>query len=131
MKTFRFIGMALFAVLMCVNFVACGGSDEEDEPEAATIVGTWKYSSNYDGNGIFTFKSNGGLVWDDGEETSSNHTYTLNGSELKIIFNNNDDYTLGSFTMNGKNATYKYHWYDCGSNEKQTSSECTMTLTKQ
>lgn len=26
------IGMALFTILMCVNFVACGGSDE-DEPE--------------------------------------------------------------------------------------------------
>ena len=29
MKTFRFIGMALFAVLMCVNFAAC--SNEENE----------------------------------------------------------------------------------------------------
>ena len=124
------IGMALFTVLMCVNFVACSG-DDEDEPEVSTIVGTWKYSSSYDGNGFFTFKNNGGLVWDDGEETTSNHTYTLNGSELKIIFNDNDDYTLGTFTMNGNNATYKYNWYDCDSNQKHTSSECTMTLTKQ
>lgn len=30
MKTFRMIGMALVAVLMCVNFVACG-DDEKDE----------------------------------------------------------------------------------------------------
>lgn len=129
MKTFRMIGMALVAVLMCVSFVACGSDD--DEPEGASIIGTWKYTSSYDGNGTFTFKSNGSLVWDDGEETTSNHTYTLNGSELKIIFNDNDDYTLGSFTMNGNNATYKYNWYDCSTNKKQTSSECTMTLTKQ
>jgi len=32
MKTFRMIGMAMFAVLMCVNFAACSGSDN-DEPE--------------------------------------------------------------------------------------------------
>lgn len=32
MKTFRMIGMALFAVLMCVNFAACSSSDD-DEPE--------------------------------------------------------------------------------------------------
>ena len=31
MKTFRFFGMALMAVLMCVNFTACGGGDD-DEP---------------------------------------------------------------------------------------------------
>lgn len=128
MKTLRLVGMALVAVLMCVNLAAC--SDDE-ESEETSIVGTWKYSSSYEGNGTFTFKSNGSLVWDDGEETTSNHTYTLTGSELKIIFNDNDDYTLGTFTMNGKNATYKYNWYDCESNEKYTSSECTMTLTKQ
>ena len=104
MRTFRMIGMVLVAVLMCVNFTAC--SDDDDEPEGDSIVGTWEYTSSYQGNGTFTFKSNGGLVWNDGEETTSNHTYTLNGSELKIIFNDNDDYTLGTFIMNGNNATY-------------------------
>ena len=29
MKTLRFIGMALIAVIMCVNFVACSDDDEE------------------------------------------------------------------------------------------------------
>ena len=29
MKTFRLIGMALLAVMMCVNFVSCGDDDEE------------------------------------------------------------------------------------------------------
>ena len=32
MKTLRMIGMALFAVLMCANFVSCSSSDDE-EPE--------------------------------------------------------------------------------------------------
>ena len=29
MKTFRLIGMALLAVVMCVNFVSCSDDDEE------------------------------------------------------------------------------------------------------
>lgn len=44
MKTFRLIGMALMAVLMCVNFAACSSSDDDEEkvPENFSIVGTWK-----------------------------------------------------------------------------------------
>ena len=31
MKTFRLIGMAVMAVLMCVNFASCSNDDEEDK----------------------------------------------------------------------------------------------------
>ena len=31
MKTLRFIGMALFAVLMCVNFASCSSDDDLNE----------------------------------------------------------------------------------------------------
>ena len=34
MKTFKFIGMALFAILMCTSFIAC--SDEGDDPIGPT-----------------------------------------------------------------------------------------------
>ena len=37
MKTFKFIGMALFAVLMCVNIASCGSSD--DDPIVETEEG--------------------------------------------------------------------------------------------
>ena len=39
MKTLRFIGMALFAVLMCVNFASCSNDDgvENQEPQKYTI----------------------------------------------------------------------------------------------
>lgn len=49
--------MALIAVIMCVNFVACSDDDEEAN---ATIEGTWKYTSSSDEDmrsGSFTFKS--------------------------------------------------------------------------
>lgn len=130
MRTFRLLGMALLAIVMCVNFTACSSDDDEKEETGTNIVGTWKYTSSEDGTGSFTFKSNGGLVWDDGEETTSNHTYQLNGKDLKIIFNDNDDYTLGTFTIAGNKATYKYYWYDYATNKKG-DKECSMSLTKQ
>ena len=42
MKTFRMIGMALFAVLMCVNFTSCSSDDDDETQEEFSIVGTWK-----------------------------------------------------------------------------------------
>ena len=38
MKTFRFIGMALFAVLMCVNLASCSSSDDDPTEEGGVVV---------------------------------------------------------------------------------------------
>ena len=40
MKTFRFIGMALFAILMCVNLSSCSSSDDDptEEPEEGGVI---------------------------------------------------------------------------------------------
>ena len=123
--------MALFAVLMCVNFASCGG-DDEDEPETSSIVGVWKYTSNNDGNGTLTFKNDGSLIWiSDNEDeivSGSNYTYSLKGDKLKIVWAG-DDYTLGMFTMFGDNATYEYKWYDADGNSD--GYENIMQLTKQ
>lgn len=122
--------MAIVAVIMCVNFVAC--SDDDEEEANATIEGTWKYTSSSDEDmrsGSFTFKSNGSLVWADEEETSSNCSYTLNGSNLKIILNQ-DDYIEGTITISKNQATYKYTWHDYAG-EWDDDTEYTMTLVKQ
>ena len=42
MKTFRLIGMALLAVVMCVNFASCSSDDDEKEI-SASLEGTWYY----------------------------------------------------------------------------------------
>lgn len=34
MKTLRFIGMALLAIVLCVNFSACSDDDEDSLPVA-------------------------------------------------------------------------------------------------
>ena len=42
MKTLRFIGMAIIAVVISVNFVACSSDDDDDENESnSPLVGTW------------------------------------------------------------------------------------------
>lgn len=40
MKTFRFIGMALLAMLVCVNFTFC--KDNEDGPSSNSLIGVWE-----------------------------------------------------------------------------------------
>ena len=43
MKAFRLIGMALFAIMMCVNFTACSSDDDEENFESS-LIGTWFWS---------------------------------------------------------------------------------------
>lgn len=44
MKTLRFIGMAISAIIMSVNFIACS-SDDNNDNENTNLLGTWKCSS--------------------------------------------------------------------------------------
>ena len=41
MKTLRFIGMAIIAVIMSVNFTACSSDDDEENESNSPLVGTW------------------------------------------------------------------------------------------
>ena len=59
MKTLRLISMAVLAVIMCVNFIACSNDDENDVT-ASAIEGTWSYDASSDEDlrlGKFTFNS--------------------------------------------------------------------------
>lgn len=59
MKTLRLIGMALLAVVLSVNFVAC--SDDDDEPtndELVSIITSAAWSQDGD-NDIFVVSSDG------------------------------------------------------------------------
>lgn len=44
MKTLRFIGMAIVAIIMSVNFVAC--SDDDDDIDVSQLEGTWGFVLN-------------------------------------------------------------------------------------
>ena len=69
------IGMALFAVLMCVNFTACsekGGDDENTEKYSELILGTWKKGDrvtlNFKPDGTLTRYISYGIVGDETQE---------------------------------------------------------------
>lgn len=59
MKTLRFIGMALLALVLCVNFTAC--SDDDDEPETVTdLIGTtWSGTNPYTDFGVEVYIKDG------------------------------------------------------------------------
>ena len=130
MKTFRLIGMALLAVVMCVNFTSC--SDDDDNANSA-IQGTQEYTSSTDeglNSGYFTFKSDGSLIWNDGEDITSNNSYILQLDKLKIILNDNDDYLIGTIVFSGNKATYNDTWHDCDGQWDHDEIH-SMMLTKQ
>ena len=131
MKTLRFIGMALLAVVLCVNFAAC--SDDEDEPQTtpATLAGTtWKIVTS-DENGMegatFTFNEDKTVTVN--PSMWSKVTYSVSDSNLKIIFND-DDYIEGAIAINGNSATYQYKWYDIDGTV-HSETQHSMTLQKQ
>jgi|Cm827metagenome_2_1110796.scaffolds.fasta_scaffold14467_1 uncharacterized lipoprotein YehR (DUF1307 family) len=58
MKTFRFIGMALIAIVMCVNFTSCSDDDNEDS-NVSKLIGTWYEVNSEEEQICFTFNSDG------------------------------------------------------------------------
>lgn len=89
MKTFRMIGMALFAVLMCVNFTSCSSEDEDEVeiPEDFSIIGTWKMIEGDMDSWTITFLEDGTGYerWTDGGYTGdSTFDYRLDLENLKL-----------------------------------------------
>ena len=90
MKTLRFIGMAIVAIIMSVNFVACS-DDDDDNP----IVGTF----NADGSGIWQeFKDNK-------QTDSESFKYSVDGD--KITFTWTDEVYTSTFSISGNRLTIK------------------------
>lgn len=128
MKTFRFIGMALLALVLCVNLTAC--SDDDDDNDTSTLNGTsWEITNSEEDADlvgvVFSFShstvTTTPTIWD-------KITYTMTDNTLKMVFED-DDYIEGNITINGNTATYRYHWADFGggwSNDEYY----TMTLKK-
>lgn len=103
MKTFRFIGMALFAVLLCVNFAACSDSDDptEEKEEENTKKTKKIVEVNCDDYDIyrFTYDNKGRL-----SSCTSTH-----GRNKKII-----EYSWS------ENSIQETRWWEGEENEKHT-----------
>lgn len=84
MKTFRLIGMALLAVVMCLNFTSC--SDDDEEPER-------------NDDGIVTNQKRLVRIYSDDKETFINEFIYDSKGRVSTMFDNN-------------NRTYNYIWGD-------------------
>ena len=127
MKTFRFIGMALFAVLMCVNLASCGSSDDDptEEPEEGGVVVSGKKLAKIVGTSesltlTFKYDNKGRLIEaiETEEEDVVNYLFTwgddaIKVSEKKSWSNNTNVYTLsltnGLVRESSEGETYIYN----------------------
>ena len=96
MRTFRLIGMALLAVVMCVNFTSC--SDDDEEEISASLEGTWYYDYG-EGWELYNGNKEPWSTDPDPWQYSESETITLNGKSFKYDGENCTILTLTSKTL--------------------------------
>lgn len=79
MKKLKFLAVALFSVLACVNFASC--SDDDDEISGNSIVGVWIEKGVDDGEAyentyIFNEDGTGETLWNGNSGNSFDYVYT-------------------------------------------------------
>lgn len=129
MKTFRLIGMALFAVLMCVNFAACSSDDDPtEEPgkeEGGVVVsgkkltkivgksGDGPYSETY----TFSYDNKGRLIEaivveeEIGYKDTETYRFTWGDDAIKTSWTSNNSSSSYSCTLILKNGLVQYEDY--------------------
>ncbi|MBC5606890.1 DUF5640 domain-containing protein [Bacteroides difficilis] len=105
MKTLRFIGMAIVAIIMSVNFVACS-DDDDDNP----IVGTWRSEVSNNSYDSFTFNTDGSGIWqayrDNRQTDSDTFKYSIDGDKITFTWADGEIYT-STFSISGNRLTIK------------------------
>lgn len=136
MKTFRMIGMALFAVLMCVNLASCS-SDDDDEvteevqvPEDFTILGTWEmiggeHAHLYDWCVAFYEDGTGyEIVKEDGYTDEGTFTYRYDSKKLILYVQYPGEaileWKIVDIDEKGKEVTLQYTYIDGEDGMKHT-----------
>lgn len=83
MKILKLIGVAIMAVILSVNLVACSDDEKDQSDNTASLVGQWKVEKFSDGEGIYDWSE-----WDDGYGgypyfiiTATHFYFTDNGSD--------------------------------------------------
>ena len=107
MKTLRFIGMAIIAVIMSVNFVACSSDDDDENKSDSPLVGTWIMTKSikdgrtripgqngFDGGLGLVFSANGTFykLVENEKAEDGKYSYDEKGNTLTLIYT--DDETL-------------------------------------
>lgn len=93
MKTFRLIGIALLAIVLCVNFTSCSSDDDSTEEDVTDlskiIIGTWVQDGDDD---VMVIKSDGTVTWYENEadykdkEISQIYQWNVSGEWLKFYY---------------------------------------------
>ena len=80
------IGMALFAILMCVNFTACNNDDEDGLGSSKRLVGTWITDVIWtdDIHWVYTFNADGTYTAKAGVYESVKGRYTYKHPILTV-----------------------------------------------
>ena len=116
--------------MMTINFVSCNDNEDDNGLSDNRLIGQWV--GYFDGDdALLEFKSNGKVsimfdYTDGGYPFTTN--YSVSGETLRIE-DLDDEYTLGTYSINGKVLTYTYRFYDYEDNEP-TSQTQTNTFTK-
>lgn len=88
MKTFRFIGVAILAIALCVNFTAC--DDDEENVNMSELIGLWEpYHA-------------------EGYETGPNGFRNEWNEEIEDVATNEIEYSRLEFLTDGE---FKEHYY--------------------
>ncbi len=129
MKTLRFFGMALVAVVLSVGFCACSDDDDDSGSLSSlekTLSGTtWKVTDidYYDGfwvGELITFNKDHTFKtvpdWNE-DEDDDDPDYKLGltwgeKDDYLVLAYNYDDYMVGTFVISGSTATYTWKWVD-------------------
>lgn len=119
MKTLRYIGIAIFAVVMCVNFAACSSDDDEEEAlkeHDPTLYDEWIENSSKYIVDYYCFYKNGtgshgsyepGIDWVTADDDFT--WYTVNNKYIYINGHQHEYSCDGStfeIVKNGKTKSY-------------------------
>ena len=127
MKTLRFIGMAIVAIIMSVNFAACSDDDEDDNrPLVEKLIGHWvltyeegfekdfehpeKDECEYFGN--FTFREDGTYSEYDLDGTSNPQSiekWEVNGDVITLIEDEYEQYDLKVLEISSNKLVLEFH----------------------
>lgn len=140
MKTLRLIGMAIVAIMMSVNFAACGDDDEEEDnrPLAEKLIGHWvltyeegfikdseypdedeawshapKDECEYFGN--FTFRADGTYSEYDLDGTSNPQSiekWSVNGDVITLIEDEHEQYDLKVLEITSDKLVLEHYFKD-------------------
>ena len=132
MKKFKFLLFPVVGLIIAINFVACNKDDDKGLSGNLdkNLIGKW--IGYFDGDdAMLEFKSDGKVIitfdyTDGGYPFPTN--YSVSGETLRIE-NLDDEYTLGTYSINGNVLTYTYRFYDYEDNDPTTQMR-TDTFTK-